>query len=119
MHSIRIQALPALVALMAMAALAGCSKEAPKEKFETEPVGRRDIVVSVEASGAVEPLLTVEIKSKASGEVLKAEGQTGQIVHGRHAARADRQAYAPQHAGPGRIRTGGGHRAALHRQGAK
>lgn len=77
MHSFRILALPALVAA---AALAGCAKEEPKQKFETEPVGKRDIVVAVEASGAVEPLLTVEIKSKASGEVLKAEGQTGQIV---------------------------------------
>jgi HlyD family secretion protein len=73
----RILVLPAF---LAAASLAGCSKEAPKEKFETVPVERRDIVVSVEASGTVEPLLTVEIKSKASGEVLKAEGQTGDVV---------------------------------------
>ncbi len=66
-------------AILAVAAL-GCSKKAEKEKFDTETIGRRDIAVTVEASGAVEPLLTVEIKSKASGEVLKAEGQTGEIV---------------------------------------
>jgi HlyD family secretion protein len=75
-HSIR-----ALAALALVAFLAGCGGEASDEvQFETTTVGKRDIVVAVEAAGTIEPLLTVEIKSKASGEVLKAEGQTGQVV---------------------------------------
>jgi HlyD family secretion protein len=68
--------------LLAATTLAGCggAEEAAEAEFETAPVGKRDIVVAVEAAGTVEPLLTVEIKSKASGEVLKAEGETGQVV---------------------------------------
>jgi HlyD family secretion protein len=61
--------------------IAGCEREQEtNEEFETAVVAPRDIVVAVEAAGTVEPLLTVEIKSKASGEVLKSEGQTGQVV---------------------------------------
>lgn len=67
-------------ALLVVASLVGCSKEAPKVQLETAALGKRDIVVAVEAAGTVEPLTTVEIKSKASGEVLKAEGQTGQLI---------------------------------------
>jgi len=77
MHEIRTIAATALLG----AGLAGCGgEEASKQAFETVTIGRRDIVVSVEASGTVEPLLTVEIKSKASGEVLKAQGETGEVV---------------------------------------
>jgi HlyD family secretion protein len=71
----------AALATLAGLALAACSREeAPSRTYDTARVGMRDIVVAVEAAGTVEPLLTVEIKSKASGEVLKAEGQTGQVV---------------------------------------
>lgn len=78
MHS-RTMALTALV--LAVVGLGGCGRdEAPEAGFETARVEKRDIVVAVEAAGTVEPLLTVEIKSKASGEVLKAEGQTGQVI---------------------------------------
>jgi HlyD family secretion protein len=66
---------------LAALALVACSREeSPKQTYDTAPVEKRDIMVAVEAAGTVEPLLTVEIKSKASGEVLKAEGQTGQLV---------------------------------------
>lgn len=70
---------PILVATLAVA-LAGCAREAPQVELETAPVARRDIVVAVAAAGTIEPLLTVEIKSKASGEVLRVEGQTGEPV---------------------------------------
>ncbi len=60
--------------------LTGCAEPEVAPQFETAVIGKRDIVVAVEAAGTIEPLLTVEIKSKASGEVLKAEGQTGQVV---------------------------------------
>ena len=39
--------------------------------YESAKVERRSIEVSVESSGVVEPLATVEVKSKASGEVLE------------------------------------------------
>lgn len=71
----------AAAAVLAAATLAGCAGEEPQAPaFETATVQPRDIVVAVEAAGTVEPLLTVEIKSKASGEVLRAEGQTGDLV---------------------------------------
>lgn len=70
-----------LPAILCVALLAACSREeAPKPAFDTALVGKRDIVVAVEAAGTIEPLLTVEIKSKASGEVLKVAGNTGEVV---------------------------------------
>lgn len=48
--------------------------------YETSTVERRDISVIVSAAGVVEPLTTVEVKSKASGEVLKIHVETGDIV---------------------------------------
>lgn len=80
MHDTR----PLLIAAAACGALllAGCGSKDKDTgpKYGTETVGRRDIVVAVEAAGTVEPLLTVEIKSKASGEVLKVNGETGQLI---------------------------------------
>jgi HlyD family secretion protein len=60
--------------------LAGCAPEEPPPTIPTAPVTRRDIIVAVEASGLVEPLLTVELKSKASGEILEVRGETGDLV---------------------------------------
>ena len=47
---------------------------------EIAAVEQRDLNVSAEASGLVEPIQTVEIKSKASGEVLAVNVETGQEV---------------------------------------
>ncbi len=67
----------ALVALL----IAGCGGEKPKgPEYETAVVEQRDIVVAVDAAGTVEPILTVELKSKASGEVLRTTVQTGDTV---------------------------------------
>jgi HlyD family secretion protein len=57
-----------------------CKKEAPPPTYQAVPVERRDIVVSAQASGAVQPDTTVEVKSKASGEVLQVNVETGQVV---------------------------------------
>jgi HlyD family secretion protein len=71
--------LPAFLAVAALA-IGGCAEKAAVPQFDTATIGKRDISVVVEAAGTIEPILTVEIKSKASGEVLKAEGQTGDTV---------------------------------------
>src|SRR5215216_7926139 len=60
--------------------LASCKKEAPPVTYQAVPVERRDIVVSAQASGAIQPDTTVEVKSKASGEVLQLNAETGQLV---------------------------------------
>jgi HlyD family secretion protein len=60
--------------------VAGCKKEAPQVVYRAMPVEQRDIVVSAQAAGAIQPDTTVEVKSKASGEVLQLNAETGQLV---------------------------------------
>lgn len=47
---------------------------------QTALVERRDLEVRAEAAGTVEPVLVVEVKSKASGEVLRMHVETGDAV---------------------------------------
>src|SRR3954462_5118199 len=63
-----------------VAVLAGCKKQTPPPAYQAVPVERRDIVVSAQASGAIQPDTTVEVKSKASGEILQLSAETGQVV---------------------------------------
>jgi HlyD family secretion protein len=60
--------------------LAGCKKETLQVVYRAVPVEQRDIVVSAQAAGAIQPDTTVEVKSKASGEVLQLNAETGQLV---------------------------------------
>lgn len=60
---------------------AGCEKPVERADYRTGDVIQRDIVVSVEAAGVIEPFLTVEVKSKASGEILDIPGETGDFVN--------------------------------------
>ena len=71
-----------LVVTVAAAALglAGCTEEAPPTVYQAIPVDRRDIVVSARASGTIQPDTVVEVKSKASGEILELKVETGQLV---------------------------------------
>jgi len=60
----------------------GCTKsgEATAPLYDTVKVERRSIVVAVEAAGTIEPVATVELKSKASGEILDMKAETGDEV---------------------------------------
>jgi len=60
--------------------LAGCKKAAPAPVYETIPVDRRDIIVSAHATGTIQADTTVEVKTRASGEVLQLKVETGQVV---------------------------------------
>ena len=60
--------------------VAGCKKEVAPVTYQAVPVERRDIIVSAQASGTVQPDTTVEVKSKASGEILELVVETGQVV---------------------------------------
>ena len=62
------------------ALLSACKKEEPPVAYQALPVSARDIVVSVQASGTLQPDTVVEVKSKASGEILGLEVETGQVV---------------------------------------
>ncbi len=48
--------------------------------YDTAPVETRAIEVTVDASGVIEPEITVEVKSKASGEILAMHAETGDVV---------------------------------------
>src|SRR5437867_13307844 len=69
-------AAPALVLLGA----AGCKKAESVRPYTTIPVARRDIVLTATASGVIQPILTLSVKSKASGEILEEPVQTGDEV---------------------------------------
>ena len=79
MHlSVRSRSLATLAALVA---LAGCSRN--KEQavaVQTAPVERRDIIVEAEATGTVEPVDTVAVKSKASGMITRLPVEVGSVV---------------------------------------
>jgi HlyD family secretion protein len=77
--------------VVALAALAGCGDgAAPAPQYETATVQRGDISVVVEASGTIEPISSVEVKSKASGEILELGAEIGDSVEsGRLLVRID------------------------------
>src|SRR5437899_9692199 len=63
-----------------LVAIASCRKATPAPAYETVPVARRDIIVSATASGVIRPILTLSVKSKASGEIIAMPVQTGDEV---------------------------------------
>ncbi len=69
------------VRFAALLVVAGGCKEKPKPVvYQAVPVERRSIVVSARATGTVQPDTVVEVKSKASGEILDMKVETGQTV---------------------------------------
>ncbi len=61
--------------------LLSCAEEADvRPIYDTAGVERRTIEVAVSSAGIVEPLATVEVKSKASGEVLELLVETGDKI---------------------------------------
>ncbi|MGH2602170.1 MAG: efflux RND transporter periplasmic adaptor subunit [Dehalococcoidia bacterium] len=63
-----------------VALAAACGNEEPAPLYEKVAVARRDIVVSASAAGSIEPVLTVDVKSLASGEVIEMRVETGDDV---------------------------------------
>ncbi|MDH4130471.1 MAG: efflux RND transporter periplasmic adaptor subunit [Gemmatimonadota bacterium] len=66
----------------ALLTIAACAKQEapPPIVYQAVPVERRDIIVSARASGTIQPDTTVEVKSKASGEILDIMVETGSLV---------------------------------------
>jgi HlyD family secretion protein len=70
-----------LLFLPAFLLFAACSEQEDGEiVYDTAGVERRTLEVAVSSAGIVEPIATVEVKSKASGEVLDMLIETGDIV---------------------------------------
>ena len=77
-------------AAVTLVAVLSCRKDAPVPAYETVPVVRRDIVVSATASGVIQPILTLSVKSKASGEIIAMPVQTGdEVKQGQLLAKVD------------------------------
>ena len=66
--------------IFAVLLAAGCTQPAEEVSYDTARAERREIVVSVQAAGVIEPETTVEVKSKASGEILQITVDTGDFV---------------------------------------
>jgi len=63
----------------------GCGSKTPAgAAVDTAPVTTQDIIVNVEASGVVEPADAVQVKSKASGQIVKMP-----VVVGSHVKEGD------------------------------
>ena len=63
-------------------------EEAPL--FQIVPATQRDIIVSASAAGSIEPIQTVEVKSKASGEITAVAVESGdQVSRGALLVRVD------------------------------
>ncbi len=63
--------------------LVACAEPAPElvaPQYDAAPVEERPIEVTVDAAGVVEPEVLVEVKSKASGEILAIHAETGDVV---------------------------------------
>lgn len=76
-------ALKAAVLIGVTVGLGACSRGDAAEEgptIQTTEVTRQDLEITVEATGSVEPIRTVEVKSKASGEILRLYVDVGDEV---------------------------------------
>jgi HlyD family secretion protein len=58
----------------------GCKDKPKPVVYQAVPVEKRSIIVSARATGTIQPDTVVEVKSKASGEILEMKVETGQTV---------------------------------------
>src|SRR5438552_7849403 len=69
------------IAVALVMALSACKKSTdPAVVIETASAERRSIVLSAQANGTVEPIDVVEVKSKASGTIIKMPVDVGSKV---------------------------------------
>ena len=68
------------VAAVVLGLVASTGKKSSGVPIPTAAVDRRDIVVDASATGAVEPINVVEVKSKASGQITQMPVETGTLV---------------------------------------
>ena len=69
--------------LLIVSLLAACSGSKDEEEFKfytKKEVDKRELQLTVEASGTVEAISSIEIKSKASGEILFLGAEIGDFI---------------------------------------
>jgi HlyD family secretion protein len=69
-----------ILTLLGMAAFACSRNKDPKLTIPVVPVERQTIVVDAEATGVVEPINVIEVKSKSSGQIVAMPVETGTFV---------------------------------------
>ncbi|HEY0241365.1 MAG TPA: efflux RND transporter periplasmic adaptor subunit, partial [Gemmatimonadaceae bacterium] len=69
-----------IIALALFASLACSKKKEQALTIPVEPVQRQTIVVDAEATGVVEPINVIEVKSKSSGQIVAMPVETGTYV---------------------------------------
>jgi RND family efflux transporter MFP subunit len=75
-----VRRIPILL-VVAIAAVTACeNKQAKPAALPTTGVRRTDIAVRVQATGTVEPINPVDIKSKAQGQIIKLPVEVGSVV---------------------------------------
>ncbi len=70
----------AVVAAVVFSAACNSTEPESEEVYRLVPLSTRDITVQVEAAGSVEPVTTVEVRSKASGEIFEMYVEIGDEV---------------------------------------
>ncbi len=73
---------PQRVVVATFVAFAACggASETRTTPVPAEPIQRRDIIVDASATGTVEPINVVDIKSRASGQIIKMAVEVGSVV---------------------------------------
>ena len=75
-----VRRIPILL-VASITALSACeNKQAHPTALPTSPVRRGDIAVRVQATGTVEPINPVDIKSKAQGQIIRLPVEVGSVV---------------------------------------
>ncbi len=70
-----------LALIAALGLIAACGKKTAQPlKITTAAVERRTIIVQAEATGIIEPINVVEVKSRASGQIIEMPVETGTLV---------------------------------------
>lgn len=81
MRSLRVSVRLLGGVMVAGVVMTGCQKKKEvMQATETEAVGRQTIVVDAQATGSVEPINVIEVKSKASGQITKMPVEIGTQV---------------------------------------
>jgi multidrug efflux pump subunit AcrA (membrane-fusion protein) len=86
-----VRRIPFLAVASAVVAIAACeNKKAEQAPLPTTAVTRGNIAVRVQATGTVEPINPVDIKSKAQGQIIALPVEVGSVVkRGQEIARID------------------------------
>lgn len=66
----------------AMLVVAGCTKKPanPSSAIQTATIAKQDLIVDVEATGVIQPINAVQVRSKASGQIMKMPAELGSRV---------------------------------------